>query len=127
MSKTFIFILFFSVAILIIGSIHFYFWTRLVNDIELPDVYKNIGKYIIIFLALAFPISAVLSRFISYSSARPFLWISYSWLGIMLLLFVILVSTDAVKFLGYLYSKLTNTSATVVDPERRKFLSTITP
>ncbi len=125
MSKTILFFLFFTFAILIVGSIHFYFWTRLVANTLLPDSYKTIGKYIIITLALAIPVSAILSRFISYPYARPLLWISYFWLGIMLLLFVILISVDLLKALIYLYSKFASGSNSTADPERRKFLATL--
>jgi len=123
MSKTFTFVVFFSIGSVLIGLIHYYLWIRLVKDSGLNGNSKIIIKYTLIGLATSFPIAVILSRIISYKYSFYFLWFSYFWLGMMILFFFLLVFIDFIKLIVYFYTKFIGSSKSVIDIERRQFIS----
>jgi len=124
MSRALTFILFVSVGTLIISSIHYYLWLRLVRDTGLSGSMRDIGTYALITLAVSFPTGVIISRLMAYKYSLPILWISYLWLGIMMLFFFSLLFTDGIRLIIFLYSKVfAHTTPTSVDLQRREFLS----
>jgi predicted MPP superfamily phosphohydrolase len=123
MSKTLTFILFISLGTLIISFINYCIWLRLVRDTGLSGSYRDICTYTLIALAVSFPTAVIASRLLAYQYSLPILWISYLWLGIMMLFAFTLLAADVVRLLHVLYLKITSqTGAIPVDPERRAFL-----
>ncbi len=123
MSKALIFTVFISVATLIILSIHYYLWFRLIKDTGLNGLYRSIGTYSLILLSVSLPLALFIDKFISLRYSFPLTWLSYCWIGVMMLLFFLFISIDIIKIAIYLHTKLTAGDTEIIHPERRKFLS----
>ncbi|HWA77776.1 MAG TPA: metallophosphoesterase [Polyangiaceae bacterium] len=122
MSRTVSFLLFFSVALSLVGGVHYYLWARLVRDPGLPpDLHRGLT---ILFWALflTVPIGLVLARSIDNAAGRTFLWVSFIWLGLLLLLFVVVGALDLLRA-GTLLGFLAFEPEAPADPERRRLLS----
>ncbi len=125
MSKALIFIVFLSVSTIIVLSIHYYLWLRLIRDTGFSRLYHNTGTYLLIALAISFPLALFVDKIASVKYSFPLLWLSYFWIGAMMLLFFLLVSMDIIKIVPYLFHKLTWAGKGVINPERREFVSTM--
>ncbi len=124
MSRILTFLLFVSIGTLIISSIHYFLWLRLIRDTGLSGGLREAGTYALITLAVSFPTSVIVSRLLEYKYSLPILWISYFWLGMMMLFFFSLLFTDVVKMLYALYLKVASNSESIpVDLKRREFLT----
>ncbi len=125
MSKTLIFIVFLSVSTLIVLSMHYYLWLRLIRDTGLNRVLGGIGTYLMIVLAISFPMALFVDKIAPAQYSFPLLWLSYFWIGVMMLLFFLLFSMDMIKIVIYLFDKLTWAGEEVINPERREFVSAV--
>ncbi len=123
MSKTLSFILFFSIVTIVVGSIHYYFWIKLIRNTGMPQLWKNIGISVLVVLLLYLLTAMLSSQYLSTKYSQPLLWIAYLWMGIMMLLFITLLFTDLIKVVFYFYSKFTISKEFAVDIERRQFIS----
>ena len=123
MTKTLMFIIFFSTVTIIVLSIHYYLWLRLIRDTGLIGLYKNIGTYSLIAFTLSFPIALLADRILPLKYSFPLLWLSYLWIGAMMLLFFLLFSIDMIKIVIYIFQKLTMAGEEIANPERREFVS----
>ncbi len=123
MTKTLIFIVFFSVVTIIVLSIHYYLWLRLIKDTGLSGLYKNIGTYSLIVFAISLPIALLADKILPLKYSFPLLWLSYFWIGYMMLLFFSLFSMDMIKIPIYIFQKLTMTGDEITNPGRREFIS----
>ena len=123
MPKTLIFSIFFSVVTIIVLLVHYYLWLRLVKDTGLNGLYKDIGTYFLIICSISFPIALIMDKMTSLKYSFPLLWFAYLWLGTIMLLFFLLFSIDIIKFLFYIFSKLTSTGNETVNIEKRAFIS----
>ncbi len=123
MTKTLIFIVFFSVVTIIVLSIHYYLWLRLIKDTGLSGLYKNIGTYSLIVFAISLPIALLADRILPLKYSFPLLWLSYFWIGVMMLLFFLLFSMDMIKIPIYIFQKLTMAGEEITNPGRREFVS----
>ena len=117
------FIIFFSTVTIIVLSIHYYLWLRLIRDTGLSGLYKNIGTYSLIAFTLSFPIALLADRILPLKYSFPLLWLSYLWLGVMMLLFFLLFSIDMIKIVIYIFQKLVMAGEEIANPERREFVS----
>ena len=123
MTKTLIFIVFFSVVTIIVLSIHYYLWLRLIKDTGFSGLYKNIGTYSLIVFAISLPIALLADKILPLKYSFPLLWLSYFWIGYMMLLFFSLFSMDLIKIPIYIFQKLTMTGDEITNPGRREFIS----
>ena len=123
MTKTLMFIIFFSTVTIIVLSIHYYLWLRLIRDTGLSCLYKNIGTYSLIAFTLSFPIALLADRILPLKYSFPLLWLFYLWLGVMMLLFFLLFSIDMIKIVIYIFQKLVMAGEEIANPERREFVS----
>jgi predicted phosphodiesterase len=123
MTKTLMFIIFFSTVTIIVLSTHYYLWLRLIRDTGLSGLYKNIGTYSLIAFTLSFPIALLADRILPLKYSFPLLWLSYFWIGVMMLLFFLLFSIDMIKIVVYIFQKLTTAGEEIANPERREFVS----
>ena len=123
MTKTLMFIIFFSTVTIIVLSIHYYLWLRLIRDTGLSGLYKDIGTYSLIAFTLSFPIALLADRILPLKYSFSLLWLSYLWLGVMMLLFFLLFSIDMIKIVIYIFQKLTMAGEEIANPERREFVS----
>ena len=125
MTRTVSFIIFFSIASGIIFSIHYYLWLKIIKNPVLKGNYKIIGTCLLIMLAVSFPLSNAIARFVPFKYSFPILWISCLWLGMMMLLFFAFCFTDCVKMIMYLFTKFTTSGEGLSNPGRREFMSKV--
>lgn len=113
------YLLFFLIASLIMGSAHRYVWARLVRDAALPSPWGRIATVGIVVLFVLLMAGFVLFRLLPRAVASPFMWISYTWLGVVFFLVMALGVTDLARVLTL---RVQGTGA-LDDPERRQAIS----
>ncbi len=123
MNRTLAFVIFLSVMLLVLGGIHTLFWVRLIRDTGLPGPWRAIATAGLIALGLSIPASFFLSRVLAFEVARPILFVAYTWMGLMVLLFAILVGTDVVRLLAAAGGHLAGHGAALESPERRQVVA----
>jgi len=119
------FLLFFSIALLILGGVHFYFFRRLVVAPMLPPPWRTVVKVTLIGLTFSFPLTFFLGRTLDINLARFFLFPIYIWMGVLLILFFLLLGIDVLRGLGWLGARLSGHEGLVVDPGRRLALARV--
>ncbi|MFH0903398.1 MAG: metallophosphoesterase [Pseudomonadota bacterium] len=97
MSKSFAFVTFFLVAIGILASVHWYFWVRLVRDTVLPQPWRPIASYCLLFLGASMPLGLFLQRALPFRLGRLLAAPLLAWLGMMLLLLTLLLFSEVVR------------------------------
>lgn len=113
-------VLFLLIVGLILGSVHYYVWTRLVRGPRWPSPWPTV---LTAFFAIAFVSIFVgfLSQKQSRTIAGPIAWVSFSWLGLLFFLFLsTLVSDSARAVLAFIYRADEYRST---DPQRRIFIA----
>jgi predicted MPP superfamily phosphohydrolase len=108
------------VASSVLGGTHYYLWTRLVRDPQLPAPWSTIGTWTIALLGVLI-VAGIALRRAPRSLSSPVLWVVYTWLGLMFFLFFLFLAVDAVRAIGFVGSRLA--SLPPADPERRVFLA----
>ena len=99
MSRALSFALFFLLALGITGAVHYYIWARLVRDVGLGPIPYRLLTGLFIALFLSVPLTFVLSTTLPAESARPILLATYSWMGLMFFLLVLVAGADLVRLL----------------------------
>ncbi|MFC1576031.1 hypothetical protein ACFL5A_05255, partial [Gemmatimonadota bacterium] len=66
------FLTFLSVALLIMGGVHFYLFTRLVAETALPDPWGTVLGWALVAAVLCIPLSFMVSRVLDKNLARFF-------------------------------------------------------
>ncbi len=122
MSKTLALIIFLCVSILVISSIHYYLWIKMVSDTGLSSTFKYFGTLCLVVLCLSIPAAEIAYRMLPLKFSYPVLWGAYFWLGIMMLFFFAFLFTDVVHLLVFIYSKLPGTEESIANPDRREFI-----
>jgi len=117
------FLIFFSIALLILGGVHFYFYRRLVVAPALPPPWRTVVTAALVLAALSFPVSFFLTRGMEPTAARFVLYPVYIWMGITMMLFFSLLAVDALRAIGWLGERVLGSSDEVADPERRLLLA----
>ena len=110
-------IAFLSVATTITASLHYYFWARLVRDTALPPPWRPLGTVLIVLLAVLLPTVMVLNRVVPHSVLRFAALPAFVWMGMMLLLLLALLTTDAVRLVAWLLEHARGEGP--ASPERR--------
>jgi uncharacterized protein len=106
MNRLLSFAIFFSVMVLIVGGVHFFFWLRLVRDTALGQPWRLMAKLALVALALSLPASFILARTLSLQVARWVFFPVYVWMGLMLLLLSFLLMGELLKLVLWLVSWL---------------------
>ncbi len=104
----------------IFGSLHYYAWTRLVRDAQLPSPWSTIGAWTLFSLAVLLVVAMPSSFFLPKSMSAPLLWAAYVWLGLAFFVVVLLATTDLGQLLARAARVATDSPALV--PDRRLFL-----
>lgn len=112
------YLVFFSVALLVMGGAHYYVWARLVRDAALPAPWPRILTVLIGLLFVVMMTAFIAVRTMARSTASPFTWIGYTWLGVLFFLVISLGVSDLVKV-------ATVRSREPDDPERRRAIARI--
>ncbi|MEO6777499.1 MAG: metallophosphoesterase [Kofleriaceae bacterium] len=71
-----------AIVMLVLGSAHYYVWSRFVHAPHWPAPWSTLGTIAIILLAPSVPVAAILMRRMSREAARPVLWFAYTWFGL---------------------------------------------
>lgn len=117
------FLLFFAIAALVLGGVHYYFYRRLVLAPSLPGPWHKAAAIAVVALALSFPLSFFVSRALDIAVARVVVFPIYVWLGMMLMLFTLLVGIDVLYGIARLGARIAGHHGLVADPGRRLFLA----
>jgi predicted MPP superfamily phosphohydrolase len=116
------FLVFFAVALILLGAIHYYLWLRLVRDPQLPAPWRTLATATISSIGLAIPIALVFFRRPATPAGKLLVWIAFVWLGLMFLLLVAVLATDVLRIVFWAFRRVANASA-APDDERRLFLA----
>jgi uncharacterized protein len=122
MSRALSIAVFLTIALGLVGAVHYYAWARLIRDVSLPSATHRTLTAATVLLFLLVPSWIWFSRLGDW--ARPLVWLSFIWTGVLLLLLLSLAVTDTGRGLLGLFSRLSG-EAGPVDAERRTFLARI--
>jgi len=110
------FLVFISIALLVLGGMHAYLWARLVRDTGLPEPWRRAATIALVIAALTIPAAVIVSRFFGTPLARALPWIAFVWLGVAFLLLSALVAIDLVRLAASSAAQLRDWLARAEDP-----------
>lgn len=90
-----------SIVTLILGSTHYYIWTRLVRDVGLPGPWHLIATLVLAFLGTSLPVGMIIARFVGGPLARMVGWVAFVWMGIFFFLLCLVAATDLLRLLTW--------------------------
>jgi uncharacterized protein len=112
------YLIFFALALLILGSGHYYVWARLVRDAALPAPWARLATALIALLFVVMMSAFIAMRSMSRAVAGPITWVGFTWLGVIFFLVIALGLSDLVKVIAV------RTDRTApVDPDRRQAIA----
>ena len=109
---------FFAVALLVMGSAHYYVWARLVRDLALPKRWSRVATVTIALLFALLMSVFIVVRNLARATAAPFTWVAYTWLGLVFFLVLSLALSDLVKVIT-----VRRGTGVPADPERRQAIA----
>ncbi len=109
-------------AAVILGSIHYYLYLRLVRDPSWPQISNLWGGLFIGALAVFLPVSMMLRQVWPAGWNQSVAWAGFIWMGFMFLFLVWIFSGDVVRITTLLGIHV---SGGELDDERRLFLSRV--
>ncbi|MEZ4224859.1 MAG: metallophosphoesterase [Polyangiaceae bacterium] len=116
------FVLFFAVALTLVGAVHYYIWARLVRDLALPTWTHRGLTALVMLLFASIPLTFWFGRRLNLDAMRPLWLTTFGWLGMVFLLLVLLGTSEIMRALWGLWSRLAS-DLPPGDPERRVALS----
>jgi hypothetical protein len=99
------FVVFFAVVLLVMGSVHGYLYARLVVATALPSPWRGILGLLLLGAVLTLPLSFVVSRALDKDLARFFVVPAYVWLGFVFLTFALVLGLDLVRLAASLLGR----------------------
>jgi predicted MPP superfamily phosphohydrolase len=112
------------IALTIVSSIltgtHYYLWARLVRDPAVAPPWSGRLAWLLVGLAVAIVVGFVMMRVAPRSVASPFLWVVFTWMGLMFYLFLLLAISDVAMVALAIARRATSGE---VDAERRVTLA----
>jgi hypothetical protein len=91
------FIVFFVIALTLVGAMHYYVWFRLVRSAAWPASWQRGAGIAIAAAAVATPIGIVLGRVLPRPTARWVADATYSWVGLLFILLTALLATELIR------------------------------
>jgi predicted MPP superfamily phosphohydrolase len=116
------FAVFLGVVILVLGGLHYYVWARLVRDTQLPRPWAATLLAGLIGLAAGLPLMRLFMRGLP-AATRLLSWPLYTWVGALMLLFVLLLGADLVKLVAWLWERIRTHSHPPIDLNRRTLVA----
>lgn len=116
------FVLFLGVFSAIVAGVHYYLWQRLVRAPELGPTWQRIGGVALAVLALLVPLGLVSSRALPRHIGGVIAGVVYTWVGLAVLLFFLLLTSEVVRLGAHGVTALLDRP---LDGERRTFLSRV--
>ncbi|HSN14292.1 MAG TPA: metallophosphoesterase [Anaeromyxobacteraceae bacterium] len=127
MARTLSFLVFLSIALLVLGGMHAYIWARLVRDTGLPEPWRRIATVLLVVAAVTIPAALLVSRLRGTPLTRVVPWIAFVWLGVAFLLLSALLAIDLFRLVAstalQLREWLWPADAPPADPARRQFVA----
>ncbi len=117
------FVVFFAILLLLVGSVHYWFWARLVRDVQLPPGWQRGLGVVVALLGLSIPATFFLSRALDPGSARPLLLVLYAWLGIVFWLIVLLSGAELVRVAAWIWEHSQDSLSPAFAAERRTLIA----
>ena len=111
-------LVFFGVALLVMGSAHYYVWARLVRDLALSPRWSRLATAVIALLFTLLMSVFMIVRNLPRATAAPFTWVAYTWLGLVFFLVLSLGLSDLVKVIA-----VRRDTGVPADPQRRQAIS----
>ena len=72
----------------ILGLAHYYVWLRFVSAAQLPAPWHALATIAIAVIAPSLPVATMALRRLSRATARPYVWVAYTWFGFSVYLLV---------------------------------------
>lgn len=113
------YIVFFAVALLVMGSAHYYVWARLVRDAALPSPWGRVATVAVALLFFLLMSVFIAMRTLPRWVVAPLTWVGFTWLGVVFFLVISLGVSDLVKVIAV------RDRGGPDDPERRQALARI--
>jgi len=113
------YLLLFLIGSLVLGSAHRYVWARLVRDAALPSPWGRVATIAIVLLFVLLMGGFMVSRLLPRAVASPFMWIAYTWLGILFFMVIALGVSDLARVIALRVQG----AGAIDDPERRQAIS----
>ena len=117
------FFVFLAIVLLLVGSVHYWVWARLVRDLQLPPGWQRGLGGLVALLGLSIPLTFYLSRTLDPSSGRPLLLVLYAWLGIVFWLVVLLSGAELVRIAAWIWEHTQESLNPAFVAERRTTLA----
>jgi hypothetical protein len=121
------FLVFFLLALAVLGGMHYYLWARLVRDPGWPEPWRRILTAAIALGAVAVPAGMLAARLLQRPVARLVPLAAFGWLGLAFLLFSALLALDVARAAGatlaWLAAAFLGPQASPADPTRRVLLA----
>jgi len=92
--------IFFVIAAGIMAAAHRYVWARLVRDAALPAPWARIATVALVVLYVVLMAGFVAFRVLPRAMAAPFMWIAYTWLGVLFFLVLAIAATDLIRVIA---------------------------
>jgi hypothetical protein len=121
------FVIFFGVALSIVGGMHYYIWSRLVRDTAVGEPWRRLLTVGIVAAAVAVPVAFLVMRARAGALADGFVFGAMVWMGVAFFLLSALVVVDlarlAVSGVELLRDWLRHAPEAPADPERRRLVA----
>ncbi len=86
------------IVLAVLGGAHYYMWSQLVAP--LPSPARGIGTALLLVLAPSLPITAMISRRLPRTAAKPWLLIGYLWFGLATYLLLGALAAQVMRAVG---------------------------
>lgn len=116
------FLVFLVVLTAVLGGVHYYLWSRLVRAPDLGPTWQRMGTWSLVGLAALIPAGLLISQALPRSVGTVVTALVYTWFGLAILLFFLLVTSEVVRFGAHSFTAL---SGQPLDDDRRTFLSRV--
>jgi len=116
------FVIFISVFAVVVGGIHYYLWHRLVRAPELGAGWQRAAGWGLAVLAASIPIGAIVINMTPRSIGSVVAAVVYTWLGVAVVLFFLLVPSELVRLGARLGAAVTHHP---FDASRRTFVARV--
>ncbi|MBK9516305.1 MAG: metallophosphoesterase [Anaeromyxobacter sp.] len=127
MARPLSFLLFFAVALAVLGGMHGYLWLRLVRDTGLPEPWRRLATWALVLAALLVPAGMFAARLAGQHISRVLPLAAFVWMGLSFLIFAALLVADAGRLLAWGATQLgdwvRNAPDAPPDPARRQLLA----
>jgi len=110
-----------AIAVVVLSGlswlVHRTIWARLVRDPSWAEPWGMVLTVATVVFAVLVPVTVVAIRSLPRAVSSPVSWVTFSWMGLLLYLFLLTLLTDAGRGVAALFAALPS------DPARRLFLS----